>query len=1476
MAYLGEADPFDSLLEDGKPPHPIHTAALPSEGKAKVLAHNPFTSMGGGRSSNVSVSGSSISAMGTRQTFAAPSTTTTTQQQQQKQCSTAALATMGTRGFGVEHSQSVPAASPQPKQEQQEEQHQQQQIRDPLGLTPKQRPLLVSQGTVERAGAAPVSQGTPRPAASSSAGAVTGFSCPRATATATTRRGPSVTSISSNPSTTDANHSITSTRRSSYFGHLLKKEPPEFLKPSPGSQARQRSSTGRNCSHSPLHGLRSTPHANGGSHIGSHPRSGSTGTNTDEQQRQQNQCFPVPHAAPRSPTPKERRCDASILSVTSAHAEKHNINHDDINIHVTNNAPIHVPSASHAALPRLLQTQAPPVSLSHTRDVGVSETLLPSESFAANATETSCQSSFVDERRLPIQHSELGNALTCGASMPRFGATMEPFADSESLEASASLLPVEADEPAEVLKDVKDASWPPPPRRGTLLPEEFRRADIGPSHEKFMLGEQKQLMPPPPPPSQQHQSQQLHHPLPSPAFASLPKSMEGVTMRLPLSAPSPLSRTELHTPRNGGMNLQQYSSLQRVVPLTQLAEDSPAPFPPSRQGSQEVHFGGDVTTPMATAESVMSSPNPTADTQAGKEAETEVTPNTPAFGEGPVPEGKPDVSQEEQVKDRLCKGTAEAPAFLGAADNTFSIPPSPLPSPRPPLPRVATDEPNADFKEETDAVLGAGTAVPQPPQLASTKEQPQQQQKQHTTRMPCFALFTSSGHVVTISNMPRQDASPILRSYHLADMLSGRFKSVTSAKSAEEHVKTLQVISASPLVSGNESDVSLTSLEDIVRRLPGVSPLLQEILAFMMRDPLPEWRTEGHKALIKMVSEAAEEVQTAYKDSHYPLGSEPAQNSAKGLYKVQQLLCTGEREKAVETALTYRLYSHAIIIAMMCPKKEHYMNVIRAVVQQELDPLSPLAHAYCIFNEMPLPPFAPPPTLPSDPPKKNNSCPLPILWLQHAAILLSNFTKKSAEGLIQLGDALANEGMIDEAHCCFLLAHLSPMGTPPPGRPLQPQQQHVMDLIRARLGILGGRYHPQRSRIAFVSPKSTHLTDVLHCIRCHLESRTHISLGEECNKQPVVSGLPVCPDRYRAAFRYMQLLWLQEVGLHEEAMPLIAALRRVVPPASATVPQFTLNRLIGYGSTAPVTCDGLKQIPLSHVVQPSPSLAVNQRTPPVPSLTSVIGASHVPPGDDRTTHPTHVQPSKQSMWTPQTGAPPMPGPPKMGAPPMPGPPKMGAPPLPGPPKLPQRAVSEASSLKGPNLSPPPGLAQPKQLPAVPNPAFPSPMSNSEHDINDATKAVEDKQESSTTSHNSSSGHLHTRGRAAESKQQQPQPARRSRSLEAITSFLFRRGRSQDTKKDEAKTMIIDTEKPPKFDPVTGRYLFEETEEEKKAADLVKAGPPKPSSMAAKGPAAAGVSTPSMLRPPVGATGGPTLVGGKSLPRAQYVDMFNST
>lgn len=72
---------------------------------------------------------------------------------------------------------------------------------------------------------------------------------------------------------------------------------------------------------------------------------------------------------------------------------------------------------------------------------------------------------------------------------------------------------------------------------------------------------------------------------------------------------------------------------------------------------------------------------------------------------------------------------------------------------------------------------------------------------------------------------------------------------------------------------------------------------------------------------------------------------------------IEILISVGKREEAVEMALQHHLYHHAILISMVCAHKDYYLKAVDAIVKEQLSCHSPLAHAYCLFNNRTMPPF---------------------------------------------------------------------------------------------------------------------------------------------------------------------------------------------------------------------------------------------------------------------------------------------------------------------------------------------------------------------------------------------------------------------------------------------------------------------------------------------------------------------------------------
>nr|CAJ2476516.1 unnamed protein product [Leishmania braziliensis] len=607
------------------------------------------------------------------------------------------------------------------------------------------------------------------------------------------------------------------------------------------------------------------------------------------------------------------------------------------------------------------------------------------------------------------------------------------------------------------------------------------------------------------------------------------------------------------------------------------------------------------------------------------------------------------------------------------------------------------------------------------------------------------------------------------------------------------------------------------------------------------------------------------------------VGYDPKERSA-ALCRVEDLLCRGQRVEAVEAALEANLYAHALLISMMCPTKDLYLRSVQAVMQQELSVASPLARAYCIFNEMPLPPLVLPPLKADEEEEVKEGAAgggrsvetaqqqhkrqrqmflrdqemLQQTWRRQAAVLLANFTRHSGDGLLQLATTLHQFHLVVEAHTCLLLLHLTPLGMAGPARagaePLppasslspedvvnllpRPDQRQVMEEIRRRIGVVGGAYHPtQGCRESFLTPLTTLITQLVWLVSARLDARAPPLSHPESTEPPVpFHGLPNYHPRSDIGYRMMQVLWLRELGLGKEfAQALHALLQRLPPPLafSLRAPPRTLNELVYlFGGVPPPSpqqppeaLDGAtpatrgELIPESEATTKQSSQSLSVRLPPhlreglpqdtdndageVPraSSSSLIRATsevrHSGP-------PPPLTPQERRATTPQQ-------PFSLNHASLPSS-SPGAADTTAPLTCDQRtAVLQPPERPAPsNITSLPQL-ETQGLPLLP----PHPQATAAADKPDSASAK-------------------TALAPTAKKLKQPAP-RRSRSLDALRNFFFRRGNSEATgeeKADEAKPMHLDTEKPPTFDPVTGRWLFDMTEEERRLQELAKAGPPK--------------------------------------------------
>ncbi|KAG5497322.1 hypothetical protein JIQ42_03808 [Leishmania sp. Namibia] len=742
-----------------------------------------------------------------------------------------------------------------------------------------------------------------------------------------------------------------------------------------------------------------------------------------------------------------------------------------------------------------------------------------------------------------------------------------------------------------------------------------------------------------------------------------------------------------------------------------------------------------------------------------------------------------------------------------------------------------------------------------------------------------------------------------------------------------------------------------TEVARVMEALKGCVPApLGDVVEVMLMDALPQkaedgfvWKNNGGRRLAELLTDAAEAEArrlestassrgptanvtaaaggtsaTRSSDALVPISPlnlatgavacDPKERSA-ALRRVEDLLCTGQRVEAVEAALEAHLHVHALLISMMCPTKDLYLRSVQAVMQHELLVTSPLAHAYSMFNEMPLPPLV------LSPPRAceeggeeapasgrggaseaaqhqrqiflRDQATLQRTWRRHAAVLLANFTRHSGGGLLQLAVTLQQLHLVVEAHTCLLLLHLTPLGMAGPARagaePLpptsslspedvenllpRPDQRQVMEEIRRRIGIVGGTYHPtQGCRASFLTPVKTVLTQLVQLVSARLDARAPpLSLPESAEPPVLFHGLPHGQPRDDVGYRMMQVLWLRELGLGTEAgQALHALLQRMAPPLafSLRAPPRTLNELVYlFGGVPPPSPQPPPDVagsataaargesaPESEATTQQPSPFTSSRLPShsreglpqdTDNAAAEIPSTTMLPSMPATTEENH--PAGLSLpLNPQQSPP--------GTPQHPLSLDRASPPStsPGTAAAPLTRDQRAAALHPPEQSAPSRIPSTHQLQAQRQPLLPP------------------QRAAPTTA--SKAGAEATQAPAA-GKSRQPAP-RRSRSLDALRNFFFRRGNSEaasEEKAEEAKPMHLDTEKPPAFDPVTGRWLFEETEEEKRLRELAKAGPPKMAPKAAAPTASTTAAGPTSATAAEAAAPSPALLGA-ALPR----------
>lgn len=641
------------------------------------------------------------------------------------------------------------------------------------------------------------------------------------------------------------------------------------------------------------------------------------------------------------------------------------------------------------------------------------------------------------------------------------------------------------------------------------------------------------------------------------------------------------------------------------------------------------------------------------------------------------------------------------------------------------------------------------------------------------------------GRVIHVSNMTGAKPQLVVRT------LSQVLTSSDATDSGRSYASSMSGLPGCITASTTKLDVVLKTLQ----HLPNVSPVLLSILQTMCTKTM-DWAKGGQQELVQVFQKAIAAKKEAANNSPQ-LSSSPFNPEApaawghqEALDTIQTLLMAGDRQEAVRCAMHYKLHSHALLIAMMCDTKDVYQNVVQSIIKEQLDQRSPLAFAYCTFNELPAPEVS-----------ADDKTVMLTQWIEHVSMMLSNFTREAGETLLQLGDQLVENGQYDCGHVCYLVAQLSPASRPGPQAP--PKATQVAEALRSRYLLLGGHYHRSKCRAALLQPHNIFLTEVLEYSR-----------QRENEKFVRVQLIP---------FRVIMAELYAELGMKQHLESYIQHLGKLLPscqPRKDDVATRTVAEVV----------DALRKRTAAFYASNSSS-AAQKGSGWWP--TSLFSGS-------TTTAPSGTATDRQGSAAP-----------------------------PRTPLLQQTAPSNISRASSANpvpvsrpggSSPPPAMQQqPQQTQQQPPVASQTPAKKQQEEEPDASKPLTTKK---------SGWGLGSLFRRSGSRPQQ------AADTPAKTE-------------EESKPMIIDTEAPPTFDPVTGRWLFAKSKEEQAVDDQIKAGPPKMAMapmMAApqqyqqpqQQPSYGGAPLPGgMMMPPTGPPPPPGGMGGSGVVQRKYVDMFNS-
>lgn len=632
------------------------------------------------------------------------------------------------------------------------------------------------------------------------------------------------------------------------------------------------------------------------------------------------------------------------------------------------------------------------------------------------------------------------------------------------------------------------------------------------------------------------------------------------------------------------------------------------------------------------------------------------------------------------------------------------------------------------------------------------------------------------------------------------------------------------------------------------------------------KHPRLTWSAAGRQVLAEVldpsttISSKTDDTTAAYQ---FLRGPPPSLPSPDFYASIERLVCRRRHEEAAELALQKGCWADALLLSLVCPTPATLQRTVDVYTSQYLHSASPLAQAYRQLNELPLSLGADTP--PSESAADFTTLPAPTLlqtWQRHCSLQLSNYASSAClDRLVQLSDLLVAVS-VEGAHTCLLVLDLClqmqerhykekhPSAASPETAPSRAEvkRRELRQALSLRLNILGGLYF-SRKRSSFLSPVTTTLTTILQACR---QGFLRTSSGE-----PAAStGIPARDLQYAVGLHCMVLLWLRESGLLDGTEKnLIKSLLGVLPPSCSPRTPLPTSFLSGSETEGGmVTAD----VP-SHTFPPDLSVLV--------CLVLDLPLVEAPPASP----PARRAPVAETVPSAVAPANKQGGPPRQK--------RLVPNPLPD--------VARLGAIESPNPTP----SQPKDVlpppPAKTVPAGPPQPVARGMPPSTGAKAPPVKEKSPS---------------------QDAEPPRTSRartgSIERIKHFFFRSktptpvgvgkdGKEEDEKEKpkEVKKMILDTEKPPAFDPASGRWLFEQTEEEKAQAELVKRGPPKmPSAGGAKSAAVPPPGHTPGVPPPSSspsAAGAPVLKRSDGPPgsalrrragaplRPQYVDMFNS-